>query len=195
MYWKKKKILLLADAHLSKETHFRKNGIAVPAGILASEMEKLDMLIDTFNPHSLLFLGDLFHSDMNRGMHEFSAWRSRQKNLDILLVRGNHDILPDQWYGANGIELYEDFLQLDDFIFSHQRKAVFDGEYNVSGHVHPCVVMHGAARQSLRLPCFVFGRTHGLLPAFGKFTGTKSVLPDRSERIYAIADNEILNLQ
>jgi len=37
--------------------------------------------------------------------------------------------------------------------------------------VHPGAVLGGRAHTRLRLPCFHFGPTCGVLPAFGPFTG------------------------
>ena len=44
--------------------------------------------------------------------------------------------------------------------------------YRLAGHIHPSVVLYGTARQSMRLPAFVFGLEGAILPAFGDFTGT-----------------------
>ena len=44
--------------------------------------------------------------------------------------------------------------------------------YVLAGHLHPGVRLHGPGRQSVRLPCFAFGRNAALLPAFSEFTGT-----------------------
>ena len=45
------------------------------------------------------------------------------------------------------------------------------------GHVHPCAVLVGAARQRERLACFHFGREVGVLPSFGDFTGCAVIEP------------------
>jgi len=65
LFWLEQKMLIIADAHFSKETHFRKNGVAIPAGILHNDLNRLETLIDTFNPDQILFLGDMFHSEEN----------------------------------------------------------------------------------------------------------------------------------
>ena len=33
LYWKKENALIISDLHVGKSAHFRKNGIAIPAGI------------------------------------------------------------------------------------------------------------------------------------------------------------------
>ena len=65
--------------------------------------------------------------------------------------------------------------------------------YNLAGHVHPSIKLRGKARQSLRLPCFYFSDQNGLLPAFGKFTGTAIIRPKKTDQIFApVSDSEIM---
>ena len=195
LFWAEQKWLIISDAHFAKEVHFRKNGIAVPAGILQTDLKKIDLLIHQFQPAAILFLGDMFHSEENEGLHEFMQWRKKQ-NIEMHLVIGNHDILSRDWYGFAGINLHENIIQSGQILFSHEKLIIDDeGIYNFSGHIHPSIRMHGKARQSLRMPCFWFGKQHGVLPAFGSFTGSKSVRPNKEDQIFAVGENEIFHLQ
>ncbi len=196
LFWKEKRWLIISDAHFAKESHFRKNGIAVPSGILQTDLKKIDFLINEFKPSEIIFLGDMFHSEENEGLHEFLQWRKKLKSVSIQLVIGNHDILNREWYVFAGIKTSESYLQSENLIFSHEQIIVDDENlYNFSGHIHPCIVMHGKAKQSLRLPCFWFGERGGILPAFGTFTGARRIRPDKNDKIYAIAEKEIICLQ
>ena len=98
LFWLEQKMLIIADAHFSKETHFRKNGVAIPAGILQNDLRRMETMIDTFDPDQILFLGDMFHSEENDGLNEFLNWRKTFSSLKITLVIGNHDILINEWY-------------------------------------------------------------------------------------------------
>ena len=49
-------------------------------------------------------------------------------------------------------------------------------------------------RDRLRLACFHFGADVGLLPAFGAFTGMQDIEPDGTDRVYAIADDRVVEL-
>src|ERR1051325_4641300 len=66
IYWQQQKILIAADVHLGKVGHFRKAGIAVPRDMEQDDLAILSDLIDEYRPEKIIFLGDLFHSDMNR---------------------------------------------------------------------------------------------------------------------------------
>lgn len=97
MYWSSESALLIADAHFSKEQHFRKNGIAIPGGILDSDLKRLDHIVSKYAAQEIIFLGDMFHSDVNEGMHAFMAWRKKNSNIRCTLIIGNHDVLDMDW--------------------------------------------------------------------------------------------------
>jgi hypothetical protein len=45
-----------------------------------------------------------------------------------------------------------------------------------------------------RLPCFHFGASVGILPAFGDFTGLAIVDAEEGDSVYAIADDTIIQI-
>src|ERR1700761_3956202 len=77
IYWQQQKTLIAADVHLGKVGHFRKAGIAVPRDLEQGDLAVLSDLIHEYKPHTLLFLGDLFHSDMNADWDWFALWRQQ----------------------------------------------------------------------------------------------------------------------
>jgi metallophosphoesterase superfamily enzyme len=66
--------------------------------------------------------------------------------------------------------------------------------YALAGHIHPAVQLSGGGRQRLRLPCFWFGRRVGVLPAFGGFTGSALVTPKAGDRVFVVAENEVIQV-
>jgi uncharacterized protein len=52
----------------------------------------------------------------------------------------------------------------------------------------------GPRRERLRLPCFWFGPSVGVVPAFGEFTGLATVpaLPD--DGVFAVAGDEVIEV-
>lgn len=46
LFWNEKNTLLIADVHLGKVTHFRKNGFAIPNDALYKNFEKLIEVVD-----------------------------------------------------------------------------------------------------------------------------------------------------
>ena len=198
MYWQKKKILMIADLHIGKSGHFRKHGIPVPGKVNTSNMDRMDELVQQIEPEHLIILGDLFHSRANKEWEQFQSWRKKQPKLEVSLVIGNHDILPNSAYHSSHINLFKR-LTIDSFLLIHDLNELSlnkdsSHDYILSGHIHPAVKLRGKGRQAMKLPCFYFGREKGILPAFGKFTGTHIIEPRRGEKVYTIADSQILDM-
>lgn len=196
LFWEEAGVLVISDAHLGKSGHFRKSGIAVPQGAFKEDMQRLVTQVQFFKPRHVLFTGDLFHSRDNSEHQLFLKWRHDFPALEMLLVRGNHDILETEWYDQCSIRLVNDQYSLDGFSFVHDINDYTDREkskYVFSGHIHPGILLNGQGRQSLRLPCFYFGKTYAVLPAFGRFTGTHLVQPTKSETVFAILSGNARN--
>ena len=196
VYWKEQNVLILTDPHLGKSGHFRKSGIAAPAQINCSNLARLESLITKFSPGEIIILGDLFHSSLNREWLEFEEWRKRFRNISFVLIAGNHDQMDNSFYKSAAIE-YHDMLVRGPFCLVHDSnnlKEVADQLLIVSGHVHPGVKLKGKGRQSLRLPCFYFSDANIILPAFGEFTGLHTIEPDETDRVFAIADGQVVQI-
>ena len=189
--------MILSDLHFGKTGHFRKSGIAVPQTIFKEDMQRLTAQVQYFKPAYLIIVGDLFHSHANKEMELFLKWRQDFENLSIQLVMGNHDILGNDWYSKANISCHEKQLQKGDFIFTHDNADCGDTEncYVFSGHIHPSVTLFGAARQSLKFPCFYFTKTYAVLPAFGRFTGMHSIAPAKKDAVYALIENKVMRVQ
>ena len=67
--------------------------------------------------------------------------------------------------------------------------------YVLSGHIHPGVKIKGKARQIITLPCFYFGQTNAVLPAFGKFTGKATIKLKEQEISFAVAGKKIVPIK
>lgn len=195
IFWENKEVLIVSDLHLGKAGHFRKSGIPIPALLHESDFEILNLLIEKYQPASILFLGDLFHSELNNQWLDLAEWIKKFKKLSIHLVKGNHDILPKYLYEFENIIIHDESLIIEPFIFTHKPLNIpFKQDlYNISGHIHPAVSLKGKARQHLKLPCFYFGKNNGLLPAFGRFTGNSLFNICKEDLIYVITGKSVIN--
>lgn len=196
VFWEQEKILILSDLHLGKTGHFRKNGIAVPHAVMKEDMQRLVAAIQFFKPKQLVIVGDMFHSVENKEHELFLKWRNDLPHVEMLLVRGNHDIVPGQWYADANIELAENCWSKNNFTFIHHiedaEPVSRESSFYFSGHIHPGVNIKGLGKQSLRFPCFYFTKEFAVLPAFGKFTGTYLVEPAKNEMAFAVVNNSII---
>ncbi|MDC8006015.1 ligase-associated DNA damage response endonuclease PdeM [Aureisphaera galaxeae] len=187
--WKEKSTLLIADVHLGKIAHFRKNGLAVPPHIADTNFERLNTVISQLQPKSIYFLGDLFHSYLNAEWFVFEEW-VQQTPCDMILVQGNHDIIADHKFEALGIPVKEE-LEEGPFCFTHHPEDI-ESAFNICGHIHPAVRMRGGGGQAATLSCFFISENQLILPAFGIFTGKHRLTPTKEDRVYAIVENEVV---
>jgi DNA ligase-associated metallophosphoesterase len=193
IYWQERSTLLIADVHLGKVNHFRKAGIPVPSAVISQDMDRLSRIVDQTLASNVIFLGDLFHSNLNKEWAIFTDWRKYYSSVDIELIRGNHDIISAARYKESGIKVYPVAKQEDGFLFTHDFiPAPENGLFNFSGHIHPCIRIQGRARQTEALPCFYFDVNNALLPSFGSFTGCKVIEPSRDSKSYVIAGDKVI---
>jgi uncharacterized protein len=195
IYWKQQKAIIAADVHLGKVGHFRKAGIAVPRDMEQSDLSVLSDLVFEYRPEKLIFLGDLFHSDMNADWEWFRMWRRQFPKLEILLILGNHDIIENRHYDELNIILYRQ-LQIGPFLMLHH--PIGDelleniNTYVLCGHIHPGVSLSGRGRQSLTIPCFAFGEKQAVLPSFGRFTGRVAMRHQKADKIFGVLKDKVI---
>jgi uncharacterized protein len=207
LFWEEERALILSDMHFGKTGHFRKSGIAVPAAIYKEDLQRLVNQIQYFQPRQLIIVGDMFHSHANAELELFLRWRSDLSGIDIRLIKGNHDILKSDWYAKAGIEISSQTHSVEHFHFVHDvadhlagknqplDKKADKNSYFFSGHIHPGIRIQGAGRQSLCFPCFYFGKKYAVLPAFSRFTGIAMIYPEAEEQVFAIVNQELIQLQ
>lgn len=201
-------LLLVADAHIGKALSFRRLGVPVPAGTTLENLARLSRALAATGARRVVFLGDLLHSARAHAPALWAAvqaWRTAHADVELTLVRGNHDAHagdpPDAWR----VDCIDGPLLLPagrpdghpasagpalTLALSHHPDPVA-GAYVLAGHVHPVVAIGGRAHQRLRLPCFHFGAAVGVLPAFGAFTGGHVLACGPQDRVFAIAGDAV----
>lgn len=184
--------LLVADVHLGKASAFRRAGRPIPHGTTATELERLDALVARKSARRLTFLGDLFHDSVDPSgptARRFRAWLERRDDLEITLVRGNHD--------RHAVDLIEELPlravpePADASPLAYRHHPSPGAALHVAGHVHPGVRLDDGSDR-LRLP--VFWRRAGslVLPAFGSFTGLQLVEPEPDDDLAAVTPTGVV---
>lgn len=199
IYWEEQQSLIVSDLHFGKTGHFRKSGIAVPQSLYKEDMQRLVNQLQFYKPQQLIVVGDLFHSIANKELDFFKKWRTDFSHLHIQLVKGNHDILKKEWYADANIVVTDHHLHIANFCFVHDISQAcppsVDINYYISGHIHPCVLLKGLAKQTVSLPCYYFTHNFAVLPAFSKFTGGASIEQKSSDHVFAIIPTDRLKGQ
>ena len=198
VFWKQAKMLIVADPHFGKAQVFRDSGIPIPGGTTAEDIGRLSSLMERLQPDELLLLGDLMHGRIDNGRN-FSAtvgtWRRRWSGILLTLVTGNHDLRAGPPPAPFRLDRIVAQRVCGPFVFSHKAETTNShSRYTISGHVHPAVFVSGKGHQRETLPCFCFGEKRALLPAFGGFTGNQVIRPEPQERVYVVAEDEVVEI-
>jgi DNA ligase-associated metallophosphoesterase len=194
-FWPRTHALFVADFHLGKAATFRSAGIPLPSGTTRENLERLERAVARTRAKQVIFLGDFLHAAAGRAartLESFNAWRGTRGELELTLVRGNHDARAGDPPESFGIRCIDAGAAFGAFVLNHEPGASLAG-YALAGHIHPAVRLHGEG-ESLRLPCFWFGARYGVLPAFGAFTGTAEVRPREGDQVFVIAEGEVLRV-
>ena len=191
LFWQERSALIISDVHLGKISHFRKFGAAVPQKAVTQNFLVMNEVIDFFKPKTIIFLGDLFHSSVNKEWNYFEEW-VKLIQTKIILVSGNHDIISPLKYEDLGVQVIGE-LVWDGFLLTHhpeEREKLF----SFSGHVHPAIRLHGIGRQFVRLRCFFKTKNQMILPAFGEFTGNFTMKATPDCEAYALLGDSVLQV-
>jgi DNA ligase-associated metallophosphoesterase len=188
--------LVAADVHFGKAATFRARGVPVPQGTTTANLRRLDALLAATAARTLVFLGDLFHAreaHAHDTLAALSAWRSRQRRVQMVLVEGNHDRHAGAPPATLDLRVEEEPWRLGALALCHHPQRV-DGAHVLAGHLHPCMRLYGGAYDSLRLPCFWVRDELTLLPAFGEFTGGAPVMREAGDRVVVVAEGRLFPL-
>ncbi len=173
LYWPGEGVLIVADMHLEKGSHFAERGQMLPPYDTRATLLAMAEAIDRYDAETIIALGDSFHDaggpdrlgDDDRAILELII-----DDRDWFWIRGNHD--PELPRSLGGTVLDE--LRLGGLTFRHE-PAAGPVTHEIAGHLHPAarISLHGA---SIRRPCFVGNGRRMVLPAFGAYTGGLNVL-------------------
>jgi DNA ligase-associated metallophosphoesterase len=195
IFWRARQTLLLADVHLGKSAAFRTLGVPVPEST-AKDLSRITRLIEQTRARRIVILGDLIHARAGRQpevIDAIAAWRELHSEIQMLLVRGNHDRasgkIPTDW---NIHEVEEPFAE-DGFVFTHDQPCDPDLP-TFAGHIHPAVHLPDYDGSIATVPCFVFDERCAILPAFGTFTGGYKVNSQPGRRLFLIARDRVIPL-
>ncbi|WP_434387487.1 ligase-associated DNA damage response endonuclease PdeM [Melittangium boletus] len=194
LHWPEAGVLAVADLHWGKPESFHQHGIPLPSGVLEDDLARLSAALHATGARRVLLVGDLIHS--RRGLtadvvERVAAWRAGH-DVELVLVRGNHDrhldVLPASWR----MRLVESHLDEGPFRFAHHPEPA-PGRYVCAGHLHPTVRLDSGADR-LRLPCFHLGPRVGVLPAFSAFTGGLDMRAGTDERLFVVAGEDVVEM-
>lgn len=198
VYWPAADSLLLADLHLGKESVFQQSGIAIPSGASSATLRALGSLVEEFSPGQVIVLGDLLHARVGLTpplQQELLATADRYSSSQWILIPGNHDRGSIRTLRNCGWSIAPDRMELHGVALVH---APLDSpsiaNLTIAGHLHPSIRFALSSKETVRLRCYWMSSSQLILPAFGGWTGTKSVAPARGDRVFACVEREVIEL-
>ncbi len=173
LIWPEKRTVVFSDLHLEKGSWFAKQNIPLPPYDTLDTLNRIENVINRFNPIRIISIGDSFHDD-NWIVRIPKDQRDRILNLtnnyEWLWIEGNHDPSGALPLGGITIPYYFDAP----LTFRHEaKKGSPIGE--ISGHYHPKARIR-LSNKSFTSRCFITDKKRIILPAFGSFTGGLNVM-------------------
>ena len=172
LFWPEQSLLVVADLHFEKGSHFARKGQLLPPYDTRETLDRLEGEVDRLSPRRLVFLGDSFHDRRAEGRlaaGDAARLTALARGRDLVWVAGNHDA--DGPRGLPGETLAE--LSLAGLSLRHEpRSGRQPGE--VCGHLHPAAKVR-SPRGAVRRRCFATDAERLILPAFGAYAGGLNV--------------------
>lgn len=194
LVWPAESTLFVADLHLGKTAAFRAWGIPLPEGATDETLARLEADLAEARARRLVVLGDLWHAPESLApltRERFSAWRARFEG-ELALVPGNHDRAARPLADELGLIPLPPGTRLGPFSLWHappSEEEAGEDAFALAGHLHPVVRLAGRRLRALWL------RERGaVLPAYGAFTGGRSVAPGPRERLFALSGRRVYPL-
>lgn len=168
LYWPAKNALLVADLHLEKASFYARQGQMLPPYDSQATLAELGALVSETGATRVFCLGDNYHDGEGEARLEPEAARrltEMTSALEWIWITGNHDRdVAGLWGGKVVDEWIGERLAL-------RHEATAGSELpEISGHYHPKIRIATRGRHLSRR-CFVKGRHHLIMPAFGALTG------------------------
>ncbi|MGV0923922.1 ligase-associated DNA damage response endonuclease PdeM [Empedobacter tilapiae] len=193
LFWKEAETLVLSDLHLGKTAHFRKNGISLPSEIIENDLKRLSDLIIHFQPKKMIVVGDFVHAGKNSEFNLFAEWKSKFSDLNIILIKGNHDRIAKEKLFDIGVTEVCEIYEEEYFIFSHEQ-LYSTKRFVISGHLHPGIRMKTPVGRFVKFPCYIVNNAQLILPAFSSFTGLDTKNHPENSHYYFFTEEEIYTI-
>ena len=84
-----------------------------------------------------------------------------------------------------------------DFAFVHDpaEMKTENTNYLFTGHIHPGVSISGLGKQNLQFSCYYFSNKLAILPAFSKFSGLAIMKKKKTDTVFAIVNQSLVNIK
>ncbi len=131
---------VIADLHLGLENVMLEKGVAVPRMQIIEIVESVKRIIEKYRIKRIVVAGDLKHEFSRNLPYEWEdveRFLRAIENVDLEVVRGNHDNFLATILAKHGIELKEE-VEIEGWTVVHGHKTCEKPKI-IMGHEHPAV--------------------------------------------------------
>jgi hypothetical protein len=186
IYIKSIDALAIADLHLGIEGVLAEEGVFLPRNVSRVTVDMVMDILEDYSPSMLILNGDIKHGF---GLLNTSEWvtvkdlfkRLSEMELEVIVVKGNHDNYLGVVLDRYGIDLFERF-DVGIYSFTHGHIMYSWDELNeviVIGHEHPSVSLVDDVGVKYKFKCFLWGDYRGhrilILPSLGELATGSSI--------------------
>lgn len=181
--------LVMADLHLGYEGVMADNGIFIPKVNLKHIEDLISKAVEIYNPKRVIIDGDIKNDFSKVTLDEFNELLGlinflKSKKLSIILIKGNHDNFVDKYREAFKLEIYQQEMMIDNYLFIHgemlpDEEHLKKADFIIMGHEHPSIAIYNDVGGKEKLRCFLLGKYKSkdilVLPAMSYFAGGTEV--------------------
>lgn len=167
IFIKKIKTLVVSDLQLGKEEMMRQAGLFIIDNEAGSFRNTLDTMLNKTKAKRVIINGDLKHEFGKINRQEWKQLsellRGLRKKAEVIIVKGNHDILLRPIAESVNISIKEYYYNKKEKIyFTHGHKIPEDRFFKeaktiIIGHEHPAILLDDGIRREY-VKCFLVGR-------------------------------------
>lgn len=174
-YIKSLSSLIMADLHLGYEGVAAKNGIFLPKlnlKYILEQVEKAKEEIGKDNIKRIILLGDIKNefdevddSEIDELFSFINYLRNNifDENLEIYLVKGNHDNYVDAFAKNLNLKIFRQELFLGNYLMFHGEEmpnveALKKTNFLILAHEHPAIAIYTEVGSKIKLKCFLYGK-------------------------------------
>lgn len=196
LYWPTQSSLFVADLHIGK-TLRAGSPHKSPQLALREQLARLQSMIRCCRPAKLIILGDLLQARVNWSpdtCEEFDRIMSEQSDLEITLIRGNHDLRADFQLARWSIAIVDPPLVIDDVLLTHEPSELTHGcNWQLCGHLHPLYrrTISRPKPSTEKQPCFWLKSHCLILPALSHEVIARPVTPSTSDKLWIIQQDSV----
>lgn len=184
--------LIISDIHIGYEGALNREGIMVPRFQYKKILERMNDIIQKYDPKKVIVNGDLKHEFGRITRQEWQESKDFIEFLktnfeEIILIKGNHDNFTKFIAEKTGLEVYESY-KLGGYVIMHgdklpDEKTLNNSETIIIGHEHPCIGIRNGERLE-KIKCYLKGNYKGknliVMPSFNFVSEGSDILHEKT---------------